>query len=223
MGRGIVHPVDDFGPHNPPSHPELLDRLAGEFMKSGYDVKALVRWICNSQAYQLSSVMTRENEKDETLFSHMALKPMTPEQLFDSLLTATAAQKAGGDKGSERTRDQWLRQFVTTFANDEEGEATNFQGTIPQALMMMNGELMRKATGGESGSFLADLYNEALKRPRPVDFMVDGLYLAALSRRPGRTELSQTAAFVNSYPDTINVLQDLFWALLNSNEFVLVR
>jgi hypothetical protein len=223
MGRGIVHPVDDFGPHNPPSHPELLDRLAGEFMKSGYDVKALVRWICNSQAYQLSSVMTRENEKDETLFSHMTLKPMTPEQLFDSLLTATAAQKAGGDKGAERTRDQWLRQFIFTFANDEEGEGSSFQGTIPQALMMMNGELMEKATGGKPGSYLADLYDEARTRPSPVEYMVNNLYLAALSRRPSRTELSQTAGFLNSYPDTIYVLQDLFWALLNSNEFVLVR
>ena len=95
MGRGFVHPVDDFGPHNPPSHPELLDELAQEFQASGYDVKALIRWIMASQAYNLTSVMTKENEKDETLFSHMALKPMTPEQLFDSLLTATAAHKAG--------------------------------------------------------------------------------------------------------------------------------
>ena len=55
MGRGIVHPVDDFGPHNPPSHPELLDDLAQEFMDSGYDIKALIRWITASQAYQLSS------------------------------------------------------------------------------------------------------------------------------------------------------------------------
>ena len=55
MGRGFVHPVDDFGPHNPPSHPELLDKLAEEFQASGYDVKELIRWIMASQAYQLSA------------------------------------------------------------------------------------------------------------------------------------------------------------------------
>ena len=59
LGRGFVNPVDDFGPHNPPSHPELLAKLAEEFKKSGYDVKKLCRWIMASRAYQLSS-MQRE-------------------------------------------------------------------------------------------------------------------------------------------------------------------
>jgi hypothetical protein len=223
MGRGIVHPVDDFGPHNPPSHPELLERLAQEFMKSGYDVKALVRWIANSQTYQLSSVITKANEKDETLFSHMALKPMTPEQLFDSLLTATSAHKAGGDNGAGTKRDQWLNQFIFAFANDEGDEGSSFQGTIPQALMMMNGELMEKATGGKPGSFLADLFDDAQQHQSPVVYMVNHLYLAALSRYPTRNEMSQTSQFINGFPDTIYVLQDLFWALLNANEFVLNR
>lgn len=223
MGRGIVHPVDDFGPHNAPSHPELLDRLAKEFMASGFDVKALIRWIANSQTYQLSSVMIKDNEKDETLFSHMALKPMTPEQLFDSLLAATSAHKAGGDNGSDKKRDQWLNQFIFAFANDEGDEGSSFQGTIPQALMMMNGELMEKATGGKPGSFLADLLDNAGRKPNPVGFMVNNLYLTALSRRPSGNEMTQTSHFLSATPDTIEVLQDLFWALLNSNEFVLNR
>ena len=155
MNRGFVHPVDDFGSHNPPSHPELLDKMAEDFQNSGYDVKALVRWITNSETYHLSSVMTKQNEKDETLFSHMALKPMTPEQLFDSLLTATSAHKAGGDSNATGKRDQWLGQFIFAFANDEGEEGTSFQGTIPQALMMMNGDLMKSATEGKPGSFLA--------------------------------------------------------------------
>jgi hypothetical protein len=225
MGRGIVHPVDDFGAHNPPSHPELLDRLAEEFQKSHYNIKALVRWITASQAYNLSSVMTRANEKDETLFSHVTLKPMTPEQLFDSLLTATSAHKAGGDNDADRKRNQWLGQFVFAFANDEGEEGSSFQGTIPQALMMMNGELMEKATGGKPGSFLADLCESAQQQSRvePIAYMVNHLYLAALSRYPSRKELDNASQFLNAYPDTIGVLQDLFWALLNSNEFVLNR
>jgi len=223
MGRGIVHPVDDFGAHNPPSHPELLDKMAEDFQKAAYDVKSLVRWIANSQTYQLSSVMTKQNEKDETLFSHMALKPMTPEQLFDSLLTATSAHKAGGDSNATGKRDQWLRQFIFAFANDEGEEGSSFQGTIPQALMMMNGPLMKDATEGKPGSFLEGLRVEAMRKPSPPTFMANELYLAALSRFPSKAEMKGVSGFVEGYPDTLGVLQDLFWALLNSNEFVLNR
>jgi hypothetical protein len=223
MGRGFVNPVDDFGAHNPPSHPELLDALAKEFMTSGYNVKSLMRWIMNSQAYQLSSVMTKANEKDETLFSHMTLKPMTPEQLFDSLITATAAHKTSGAKNMDRQRDMWLGQFVFAFANDEEGEGTTFNGTIPQALMMMNGELMEKATNGKPGSFIEDLKLRALRQQKSVPeiYMVNNLFLAALSRYPRAKEMEMARHVLTSNPDTLPVLQDVFWALLNSNEFIL--
>jgi hypothetical protein len=223
MGRGIVHPVDDFGPHNPPSHPDLLDELASQFISSGHDVKSLIRWITASQAYNVTSATTKANEKDETLFSHMALKPMTPEQLFDSLLTATAAHKAGTGQPDDRRRDAWLRQFTFAFANDEGDEGSSFQGTIPQALMMMNGDLMEQAVGGKPGSFLADLCAEAQAQRNPALYMVNNLYLAALSRMPTARERANVQKLVESFPDTIPVLEDVFWALLNSNEFVLNR
>jgi hypothetical protein len=221
FGRGFVQPVDDFGAHNPPSHPELLDKQATDFKASGYDVKALIRRLTACRAYNLTSVMTKENEKDETLFSHMMLKPMTPEQLFDSLLVATEAHKTGAD--IDKTRNAWLNQFVVTFGNDEEGETTTFQGTIPQALMMMNGELMAKATGGKPGSYLAKLFDRARSagRGRPEHFVIDHLYLAALSRHPSQAELAHAAKYMGSSPDPIGVVEDLFWSLLNSNEFVL--
>jgi hypothetical protein len=225
FGRGFVHPVDDFGTHNLPSHPELLDKLAQQFKESGYDTKALIRWIMNSDAYQLTSMATKDNEKDETLFTHMNLKPMTPEQLFDSLIVATAAHKAGGGEDTSKRRDQWLGQFVITFANDEGEESLNFQGTIPQALMMMNGEMMEKAVGGKSGSFLADLLEHAQLQARGnvESYVVNHLYLAALSRTPTASEARNARAFLMNNPDTINVMEDMFWALLNSNEFVLNR
>jgi hypothetical protein len=222
LGRGFTNPVDDFGDHNPPSHPELLDALAKAFGQSSYDVKALVRWITASRAYGLTSAATKDNAKDETLFSRMQLKPMTPEQLFDSLLVATAAHKAGGDAEVDRTRDQWLNQFVVAFGNDDGEETSTFQGTIPQALMMMNGPLMAKATGGQRGSFLAKLRDGALARRRaPAEFMLNGLYLAALSRYPTPGEVKRMGAYLGSSPDTLNVMEDIFWALLNSNEFIL--
>jgi hypothetical protein len=89
--------------------------------------------------------------------------------------------------------------------------------------MMMNGELMDRATGGKPGSFLADLLDEAQSQSRtpPVVYMVNNLYLAALSRYPTRGEMVTASKYLDSFPDTIWVLEDLFWALLNSNEFVL--
>lgn len=224
MGRGFVSPVDDFGAHNPPSHPELLDRLAASFQESGYDVKQLIRWIMNSEAYQLTSVATKSNEKDETLFSHMTLKPMTPEQLFDSLITATSAHKTGGGGENTGRRDAWLRQFLFTFGNDEGEENSSFTGTIPQALMMMNGDLMEQAVGGRPGSFLAEVFEQARLQGRaPELYAVNQIYLAALGRVPTNREIGEAQRFLASSPDTPQVLEDLFWALLNSNEFILNR
>lgn len=223
MGRGFVNPVDDFGPHNQPSLPDLLDKLSSDFQAGGYSAKSLARWIANCKAYQLSSVTTKDNEKDDSLFSHMQLKPMNPEQLFDSLLTATSAHKVGGGGNMDRQREAWLGKFLFTFSTDEGEESSSFQGTIPQALMMMNGDLMEKAVGGKEGSFLADALEQArLQRRLPIDvFLTNRLYLASLSRYPTRTEATEARLFLRNAPDKIQVMEDLFWALLNSNEFIL--
>jgi len=89
----------------------------------------------------------------------------------------------------------------------------------------MNGELMEKAVGGRSGSFLADLLERAqLQAKGATDaFVVNQLYLAALSRSPTKNELGVARKYLNNYDDTICVMADMFWALLNSNEFVLNR
>jgi hypothetical protein len=230
LGRGFVNPVDDFGPHNEPSHPELLDKLGKEFQESGYDVKKLCRRIMASRAYQLSSISNNSKsksgsgEKNEGSFSQMQLKPMTPEQLFDSLLTATSAHRPGAGDDGNRKRDAWMSQFLFAFGNDEAEEGSSFQGTIPQALMMMNGELMQEALSGKPGSFLCDLLEQAQRRARaPESFMVDSIYLAALSRHPSLKEREQAEHCLATFPDSLQVLQDLFWALLNSNEFILVH
>ena len=155
----------------------------------------------------------------------MALKPMTPEQLFDSLIVATAAHKAGGGEDNTKRRDAWMGQFIFAFANDEGEEGSSFQGTIPQALMMMNGELMAKAVGGKNGSFLRDLLDRAQLQARgsAEGFVVNQLYLAALSRSPTPRELAAARGYLANNDDTIGVMEDMFWALLNSNEFVMNR
>jgi hypothetical protein len=223
MGRGFVNPIDDIGPHNPPALEEVFKKLTDEFQANGRDVKQLIRWITASAAYQASSLRpVKKAQPEDELFSIMALRPMSPEQLFDSLLTATAAHRPGSGREDAR-RESWLRQFLFTFGNDEEDETTSFQGTIPQSLMMMNGELMRDALSGKPGSFLADAVDQARRSRRPAAFMVDQLYMAALSRRPSTAESTAAVRYLESYPDAMPFLQDLFWALLNSNEFILIH
>ena len=110
-----------------------------------------------------------------------------------------------------------MQQFFTTFGTDEGDEATTFNGTIPQALMMMNSELINKAVNADRGSFLFETFN---KPGREGEKMQD-LYLAALSRRPSRGEVNKAQQLIRQYgAKKAMAYQDLFWALLNSNEFI---
>ena len=143
---------------------------------------------------------------------------MTAEQLYDSLIVATNAHKSGrsGWEQSEKQRQEWLQQFVRTFGTDDGEESNSFDGTIPQALMMMNGDLVKDAVSVKSGSHLGDLLsgkgNDVQKIQR--------LYLTALGRMPTKSELSKSQSFLKGNRDQLAVYQDLFWALLNSNEFI---
>ncbi|MBW3543081.1 MAG: DUF1549 and DUF1553 domain-containing protein [Planctomycetes bacterium] len=240
FGYGFTRPVDDMGPHNPPSHPELLESLTREFVASGYDLKQLVRWIAGSRAYQLSSRFGEGNILDDpprgepAMFSRVYVKPMTPEQLFDSVLVATRADLAAGSNWNDvsRRRQEWLQQFVHAFETDENDEATHFEGTIPQALAMMNGELVQAAVATHQGTVLSDvLADEAAAETEKVR----RLCLAALSRYPTSRETEAVRRLLRQYAAaaaqsgrnrreaTAACLQDVFWAYLNSSEFRLVH
>ncbi len=226
FGYGFTRPVDDMGPHNPASHPEVLDRLAAEFVKSDYDIKKLIGWITNTEAYQLSSQFGENNDIDKPsagempLFSHMYVKSMEAEQLYDSLIVATSAHKSGRSnwEQAEQQRQRWMGQFIIAFGTDEGDEATTFNGTIPQALMMMNGYLVKNAVSAEKGSSL----REALENKDPDATKIRKLYLATLSRYPSSREATMAMRLVRGSQDKLAAYQDLFWALLNSNEFIYV-
>ena len=89
MGKGLVNPIDDLRETNPPTNPELLDALAGAFVASGYDLKALLRLILTSRVYQLSAVATPDNRLDTAFFTHYTIKRLTAEQLLDAIDAAT--------------------------------------------------------------------------------------------------------------------------------------
>lgn len=251
LGYGFTKPVDDMGPHNPPSHPELLDYLADQFREYSFDLKRLIEWIVLSRPYGLSSRTTKANQSDDPLlgeapkFSHFYLRQMRAEELYESLLVATQADRAHGDDAErERARSTWLRQFTLAFGTDEGDETTTFNGTIPQALMMFNGELIRRATAVDSGGFLAQVAGSTL---RPAQ-QIEHLFLAALARKPTKTELQAAHRLLLARgADTVQAqanthrgrrpkkpwkdrkvvdprsaaLQDIWWAVLNSNEFIL--
>lgn len=224
MGYGFTRPVDDMGPHNPASHPELLNKMAEELVKKDYDLKQLARWICNSEAYNLTSQYGSKNEIDspergETpLFSHMYVKNMTAEQLYDSLIVATGAHKSGQSnwERAEQQRRQWMNQFMVAFDTDSGDDATTFNGTIPQALMMMNGELTKNAISAESGSYL----NQMLLSKGNDQDKIRKMFLSTLSRYPDRREVTSAQRLIARSPDKLAAYQDLYWALLNSNEFI---
>src|SRR5262249_46722361 len=148
----------------------------------GYDTKQLIRWICNSNAYSLSSVANKTNGAVdvEGLFSHMLLKAMTPEQLFESLVVATQAEMFESNEAREKLRKEWLKDLTTNFGDDEGNEVT-FNGTVVQALLMMNGGHLNKAVGSK-GNFVN------LVKKDNATAILDYLYLAALNRPPTSEE-----------------------------------
>jgi hypothetical protein len=146
LGRGFVNPVDDFNDNNQPSNPELLNEIAARFKHYNYDMHKLIRWITHSNAYHRSHVANQSNDKPEheTQFSRMVMKALSPEQLFESLVTATKAEASKDAASKKKQRDEWLASLVTNFGDDEGNEVT-FNGTIVQALMMMNGKNINDA------------------------------------------------------------------------------
>jgi hypothetical protein len=226
LGYGFTKPIDDMGPHNPPSHPELLASLSDEFRKRSYNQKTLMRWILLSEAYGLSSKAQPRNKKDDPstgekpLFSRFYLRQMRAEELYDSLLVATDAHSSQADYDKqEATKREWLKQFTVAFGTDDNEETTTFNGTIPQTLMMMNGELINKATDVEQGGFLHRIAADAKMNNAAK---INHLYLAALARKPTPQEISLANDLMRLRKgDPAAALADVWWAVLNSNEFIL--
>jgi hypothetical protein len=224
LGYAFTRPIDDLGEHNPPSHPELLDGLAERFQQQSFDLKELIRWIVLSRPYALSSKATKGNHRDDPAlgekpkFTHFYLRQMRAEELYESLLTATEADQSRGGEEAAKKKDQWLSQFITTFGTDEGDDATVFNGSIPQVLMMFNGDLIRQATNTGKGGFLDRVASGNAK----YSGKITTLYQAALARNPTAKEVAAAnEMLVARKGDAIGALQDIWWAVLNSNEFII--
>ncbi|MEZ6071757.1 MAG: DUF1549 domain-containing protein [Pirellulales bacterium] len=228
LGYGFTRPVDDMGPHNAPSHPELLDYLADRFVASGFDLQQLIRWIVLSETYSLSSRGDNKDSADNPsagtlpLFSRFYLRQMRPEELYESLRVVTDPAAATGSLGiagnAAQERERWLRQFAIALGTDDDEETTTFNGTIPQTLMMMNGALTTNACRCAPGTLLHTIATSgASDRDK-----LDELYIAALSRTPTKGEVDAARAiWASRRGNTQQAYEDIYWALLNSSEFLL--
>lgn len=214
FGRGLIHPVDDIGAHNPAVHPQLMDELTEYFVDTGFDLRNLLRVLCNTNAYQLSSVPTDAAAGHPQMFEWMSLKVMTADQLYDSLSRSMSRPSVAGDGRLPFAR----QQFITTMSS-QSSDATDYQQSLQQALILMNGEELNAATQADNGLMAA------LGAPFFSDNdRVETIYLSALSRRPRseeKTLLQQMVAGADSSEVKQQVLGDIYWALLNSVEFSL--
>lgn len=207
MGRGIVHPIDDFNAQNEPSHPEVLKALTEGFGANRYDLKWLVREIVNSEAYQLSGA----GESKEALpkhFERARVRPLTAEEIYASLRVATANEV--NPKEPNANWEYFLRAF---------GEPTNglgeFQGSLSEHLFLNNSEQVRAFVRRKKGN----LTDQLLTSSEPWEKRVERMYLSVLSRPPRPKELAAFVSYIRREPKPDAAVEDAIWVLLTSSEF----
>jgi hypothetical protein len=218
FGIGLVEPVDDMNEDNRPSHPELLDELARAFADHGFDFKFLARALTLSKAYSLDSAVVGPDRPDPRLFTRMAVKGLTPEQLFDSFVQATGYRDPARSNRQRFLDGSPRSTFLAKFSAPE--KRTEAQTSIPQALALMNSGLVGEATNLERGELLVAVVNSPFM---DTPAKVETLFLATLSRPPRSDEAAGLAAYVDkggAAGDPRKALADVFWALLNSTEFI---
>ncbi len=234
MGRGLVDPIDDFRPTNPPSHPELLDQLAKDFAAQKYDLRWLIRAISSSQAYQLSSEPNDTNREDDINYSHVTPRRLLAEQLLDSQHQALAVpakftgypsgMRAGQLPGVEAVRLREKKRsssdtFLTLFGKPMrllscECERSS-ETTMSQAFNLVSGpEITELLTAPDNR---IQQLAAAGKSNRDI---VTELYWAALSRPPSQAEMLETTARLDKAENRRAAFEDVSWALLNAKEFV---
>jgi hypothetical protein len=151
-------------------------------------------------------------------FTHFYLRQMQAEELYESLLTATQADKAARGEEAAKKKDAWMSQFVIAFGTDEGDDATTFNGSIPQVLMMFNSDLIKNAVSTGKGGYL----DAIATGPMNCAAKIETLYMAALARKPSTSELNVANRMVMARKgDVVGALQDVWWAVLNSNEFII--
>jgi hypothetical protein len=224
FGRGIVDPIDDVRVTNPASNPELLAKLGEELKAADYDLKALVRSICNSYTYQMSTQPRNPEVRDERNFAVAAVRRLPAELLLDALCSVTetdvkfkalpqgarAVEAPDGDSGN---------YFLEVFGRPARESACTCERsnepTLAQVLHLINGTTIDTAI--KAGDSRLQQQLTAGATPEQV---IEDLYVAAYSRKPSEAELTKLTEYVAASEDPKPALEDVYWSVLNSKEFV---
>jgi len=228
--RGLVEPVDDMRVSNPPTNGPLLDALSGNFVKSGFDLRMLIRDICNSNTYQLSATPNEGNEADDRQFSRSRLRRLRSDVLLDSIIKATEWEKSFSDfpKGTKaiefypRTpgdtaqplwRDDFLKLFGRSSRNTICACETRPEATLSQTLHMAVGNNVHQAV-------LSGLIPRLMMEKGAPEEIVEELFIRCLSRSPTSKELATMKELIGEDHDQKEPYEDILWALINSTEFM---
>jgi len=210
MGRGIVHPVDDFQAENKPSHPELLNALAERLTANKFDLKWLIREIVNSEAYQLAGT----GSVTDTLpkhFERARVRPLTAEEIVLTLRTATSYESTGKSDDQSMSPNEY---FMRAFGEPMNGMG-DFQGSLSEHLFWNNAEQIRVFARRKKGN----LTDQLLAATDPWEKRVERLYLTVLNRPAKPTEVAKFVEFIKSDAKPDGRVEDAVWVLLTSSEF----
>lgn len=224
LGKGIVDPVDDFRDSNPPRNEELLDALADDFVKSGYDFKGVVRTILNSRTYQLSARPNEFNETDEKYFSRAYPKLLPAEVLLDAVSSATGSPEKFpglplGTRAVELPDGEIGHEFLQAFGQPSRELvcecARESETTLTQALNLINGDVVHAKLRDPNNRV-----HQMLASGADDDAIVQALYLTTMSRPPVDAEIQAVKAHLAKIGDRTKAFEDVQWALINSKEFL---
>jgi hypothetical protein len=227
LGRGLVEPIDDLRATNPPSNPELLEALAEDFIKNGYDVRRLMRTIMTSRLYQLSSQPTAANAGDQRFYSHYLVKRLPAEVLLDAIDAATAAptkfeKLPMGTRAIDLPDARYENYLLAVFGKPRrEGVCECERVTDPnlaQALHTLNSEAIMAKIAHPQGRVA-----KLLAAKKTDAEMLAELYLATVGRPPTGEEQTTLLKLRAETPDAKAFYEDLLWSLVNSKHFLFVR
>jgi|GEM_PF-92876 len=222
FGRGVVEPVDDIRISNPPSNKELFEALGQKLADYDFDMKKLIRDICLSRTYQLSSKTNASNYLDDSQFSHAAVRRLQAEILADSLHTVTGITPnySGGRPGERATqmyqgggRDTFLKTFGTSTRASVCDCEVNKEATLSQALTLINGSIIDSRIRG------SQIANGMLKAKKSPAEIVEALYIRTLTRKPTAKESKRMLELIGEDTASRYAYDDVLWSLLNSTEF----
>lgn len=225
FARGIVDPIDDFRDSNPPSNGPLLDALAKDFVERGFDRKHLLRTILNSRTYQASYEANDSNREDTKYFSHQRPRMLSAEQLLDAVNHVTGLDQAFANLPNDTKAthlpapDLVKVDFLQVFGQPERStvcacERTD-QSNLGMAIELFNGVAIHEKLRDPKNRF-----RQAVAAERSIEATLRDLYLAAICRPPSQVELAAAVEHCRTRENPTEGLEDVCWALLNTDEFL---